>query len=63
MNTIPDLAKTAAPAATTQAKAAAPHIKLSPQGVCIDHPDPELGERLMACIGERRSRCDGPGSC
>jgi hypothetical protein len=30
------------------APAAAPRIKLSPHGFCIDHPDPELGERLMA---------------
>jgi hypothetical protein len=49
MTTIPDLNKTMAPAATPQAKAAAaPRIKLTPQGFCIDHPDPELGERLMA---------------
>ena len=49
MTTVPDLAKTTASAATRQAKtAAAPRIKLSPQGFCIDHPDPELGERLMA---------------
>src|SRR6266702_4044860 len=49
MNTVPDLNKATASAATRQAKtAAAPRIKLSPQGFCIDHPDPELGERLMA---------------
>jgi hypothetical protein len=53
VNTVPDLNKRAAPAATAQAKiaavpAAAPRIKLSPHGFCIDHPDPELGERLMA---------------
>jgi len=36
-------------AATDQTKAAAvPRIKLLPHGFCIDHPDPELGERLMA---------------
>jgi hypothetical protein len=47
MTTVPDL--TNAPAATRQAKAAAaPRIKLSPQGFCIDHRDPDLGERLMA---------------
>jgi hypothetical protein len=34
---------------TDQSKAAtAPRIKLSPNGISIDHPDPELGERLMA---------------
>jgi len=49
MTTVPDLAKTTASAATPQAKtAAAPRIKLSPQGFCIDHPDPERGEQLMA---------------
>jgi hypothetical protein len=53
VTTIPDLNKATASAATPQAKAAAapataPRIKLSPQGFCIDHPDPELGERLMA---------------
>ncbi len=53
MNTIPDLNKTAVSAAMPQAKAASapaatPRIKLSPHGFCIDHPDPELGERLMA---------------
>jgi len=36
-------------AATDQAKAtAAPRIKLSSHGFSIDHPDPELGEQLMA---------------
>jgi len=49
MTAIPDLTKTTAPATTRPASAAAaPRIKLSPQGFCIDHPDPELGERLMA---------------
>jgi hypothetical protein len=49
VTTIPDLTKTTASAVTRQTKAAAaPRIKLSPQGFCIDHPDPELGERLMA---------------
>jgi hypothetical protein len=53
VTTIPDLNKTAASAATRQATiaaapVAAPRIKLLPQGFCIDHPDPELGERLMA---------------
>jgi hypothetical protein len=37
------------PAATEPAQAArAPRIKLLPQGCAIDHPDPELGEQLMA---------------
>jgi hypothetical protein len=36
-------------AAADQTKAAAaPRIKLSSHGFCIDHPDPEHGERLMA---------------
>jgi hypothetical protein len=49
MTMVPDLTKTTAPAATCQAKtAAAPRIKLSSQGFCIDHPDLDLGERLMA---------------
>jgi len=49
VNTVPDLNKRAASAATRQAKTtAAPRIKLSPHGFCIDHPDPERGERLMA---------------
>jgi hypothetical protein len=43
----PNMAATIA--APDQAKAAAvPRIKLSPHGYCIDHPDPELGEQLMA---------------
>jgi len=49
MTAIPDLTKATASAATPRTKtAAAPRIKLSPQGFCIDHPDPERGERLMA---------------
>jgi hypothetical protein len=49
MTTIPDITKTTASAATRQASAAAaPRIKLLPHGFCIDHPDPELGDRLMA---------------
>ena len=47
MNTVPDLNK--AIAATGQTKvAAAPRIKLLSHGYAIDHPDPELGEQLMA---------------
>jgi hypothetical protein len=49
MNAIPDLNKTMAIAATVQTRAAAvPRLKLSSRGYSIDHPDPELGERLMA---------------
>ena len=64
MNKIPDPDKATAIAATGQTRAAAgarrrgragtegrcvtPRIKLSPQGFCIDHPDQELGEALMA---------------
>ena len=49
MNTLPDLNKTAAIAAFGESRAAtAPRIKLLPNGISIDHPDPELGERLMA---------------
>ena len=49
MNAVPDLSKATAIAATDQTKAAAaPRIKLLPHGFCIDHPEPELGERLMA---------------
>jgi hypothetical protein len=49
MNAVPNLNKTAAMAATSQTRTAAvPRIKLSPEGVSIDHPDPEFGEALMA---------------
>src|SRR5882757_671364 len=49
MNTAPDPAMPAMAAATDPAKAAAtPRIKLSPHGFSIDHPDPDLGEQLMA---------------
>jgi hypothetical protein len=49
MNTAPDAAMTTAIAATGQTKAAAaPRIKLLSHGFSIDHPDPELGEQLMA---------------
>src|SRR5258705_6918418 len=49
MNTAPDLAMPTAITGTDQSKiAAAPQIKLSPHGFSIDHPDPELGEQLMA---------------
>jgi len=49
VNTVPDINKATAPAASDQAKAAAaPRLRLSSQGFSIDHPDPELGEALMA---------------
>ena len=49
MNTAPDLAMPPTIPATDPAKAtAAARIKLSPHGFAIDHPDPELGEQLMA---------------
>ena len=43
----PDLAMTKAIAATDQS-APAPRLKLLPHGFAIDHPDPDIGERLMA---------------
>jgi hypothetical protein len=49
VNTVPDLNKATALAATGQTRvAAAPRIKLLSRGYSIDHPDPELGEQLMA---------------
>ena len=49
MDAIPDLNTAAAIAATGQMKAAAAvRVKISSEGYFIDHPDPELGERLMA---------------
>jgi hypothetical protein len=49
MNTAPDLTVSTTIAATDQTKAAAaPRIKLLSHGFSIDHPDPELGEQLMA---------------
>ncbi len=39
---------TASAAAHPAEAAAAPRVKLSPHGFSIDHPDPELGEQLMA---------------
>ncbi|MCP1913450.1 MULTISPECIES: hypothetical protein [Bradyrhizobium] len=49
MDTAPDITVPTMPAAPgpTQA-AAAPRIKFSSHGFRIDHPDPELGARLMA---------------
>lgn len=49
MNTASDVTMPTAIAATDPTKAAAaPRIKLMSHGFSIDHPDPELGERLMA---------------
>jgi hypothetical protein len=49
VNKVPDLNKTTAIEATGQTRAAAaPRVKLTSRGFAIDHPDPELGERLMA---------------
>jgi len=47
--TAPDLAMSTATAATDHTNAAqAPRIRLSSHGFSIDHPDPEIGEQLMA---------------
>jgi hypothetical protein len=49
VNKVPDLNKATAIEATGQTRAAAaPRVKLTSRGFAIDHPDPELGERLMA---------------
>jgi hypothetical protein len=49
MNAVPDLNKVTAIAASVQTRAAAaPRLILSSRGYAIDHPDPDLGERLMA---------------
>jgi len=49
MKTPPNPNMPAAITATDQIKAAAaPRIKFSSRGFCIDHPDPELGDQLMA---------------
>ena len=49
MNTFPDPDRTTAIQATAQVRAAtAPRVKLSSRGFAIEHPDPELGEQLMA---------------
>ena len=45
MNPVPDLNKATAGQARA---AAAPRIRLLSHGYAIDHPDPELGEQLMA---------------
>jgi hypothetical protein len=49
VDTVSDLDKSTAIAATGQTRpAAAARLKLSAAGFSIDHPDPELGEQLMA---------------
>jgi hypothetical protein len=49
VNPVPDLNTATALAASAQTRAAAaPRIRLSSHGYAIDHPDPELGEQLMA---------------
>lgn len=49
MNAVPDTTVPTTPAATTPPQTAtAPKLKLEPHGISIEHPDPALGERLMA---------------
>jgi hypothetical protein len=49
MNTAPDITTSTTIAATDQTTVAAvPRIKLMSHGFSIDHPDPEIGEQLMA---------------
>lgn len=49
MNTLPDLSNPTTPAVAAQIRpAATPRLKLTSRGYAIDHPDPELGEQLMA---------------
>ena len=49
MNTVTELENAPPIAATGSTDAAvAPQIKFTPEGFSIDHPDPELGDRLMA---------------
>ena len=49
MDTAPEPATTTAIAATDQTQAAvAPRIKFLSHGFSIDHPDPKIGEQLMA---------------
>jgi hypothetical protein len=62
MTAAPDRTMTIADAPTSQAEAtAAPRIRLSSHGYAIDHPDPALGEQLMAnALGVRdREAMDG----
>ena len=49
MNPVPDRTDATAMEAPGQTRpAATPRLKLSSRGFAIDHPDPELGEQLMA---------------
>ncbi len=49
MNNVAELDKATPVAANGPTPAAAlPQIEFSPEGFCIDHPDPALGDRLMA---------------
>ncbi|MCA1396408.1 hypothetical protein [Bradyrhizobium sp. BRP56] len=49
MTPAPEITVPTMPAAPAQTQAAAaPRIKFSSHGFCIDHPDPELGAQLMA---------------
>jgi hypothetical protein len=48
MNTASDLALPNVAATDPANAAVAPRIKLQPHGFSIDHPDPELGDQLMA---------------
>jgi hypothetical protein len=48
MNTLPDPDTPTALAAPGRTRAAAPRLRLSSEGLTIDHPDLELGEQLMA---------------
>jgi hypothetical protein len=49
MSTVSQPDSTTAVAAPRQTRAAAaPRLKFSSEGLAIDHPDPELGEQLMA---------------
>ena len=49
VSTVPDIDQPSAQVVTRQPRTAiAPRITFSPQGFAIDHPDPALGEKLMA---------------
>jgi hypothetical protein len=48
VNTLPELNETTAIGAVDTRPATAPRIELLRGGYAIDHPDPKLGERLMA---------------
>lgn len=48
MTIAPDLTTSTPAAATVRSHPAEPRVKLLPRGFTIDHPEPQLGERLMA---------------